>query len=202
MFPETSYISCTQPMTPLVVPTKTKFAILPLSCCTDMKATACSFVLEEILYFFCPDRFAAAPCKGWCVRALILCAFQSIVGNFEAVPFLRLHFRVCRLPFISVSFAHCDYPSRSPCGSERCWNTAGSPIAVPYLFQFLALPLTWLSDLASLWVFSSMTGIFLPTSHNPECLQPRVLDMSFLLFCSHWSIWSLIDSPRQSRGLK
>lgn len=134
--------------------------------------------------------------------ALILCAFQSIVGNFEAVPFLGLYFRVCRLPFISVSFAHCGYPSRSPCGSERCWNTRGSPIAVPYLFQFLTLPLTWLSDLASLWVFSSMTGIFLPTSHNPACLQPRVLDVSFLPFCRHWSLWSLIDSPRQSRGLK
>lgn len=72
-----------------------------------------SFLLETF-YLFCPDGFGARlicwPHAGAdvAVQALILCAFQSIVGNFEAVPFLRWHFRICRLAFISISFAHCS----------------------------------------------------------------------------------------------
>lgn len=84
-----------------------------------------SFFLEEALYLFCPAGFAAGlvcwPNAGAdvAVQALLLCAFQSIVGNFEAVPFLRWHFRVCRLTFISMSFAHCSSIHLALCVEQK-----------------------------------------------------------------------------------
>lgn len=116
VFPETNYTSCTHPMTSWAVPTKIKLPILStlLPHWRWRLMQSFSFLLEETLYLLCPAGFAAGlicwPHAGAdvAVQALILCAFQSIMGNFEAVHFLRWHFRVCRLTFISMSFAHCS----------------------------------------------------------------------------------------------
>lgn len=98
---------------------------------TDMKASACFFILEEILYLFCPDRFAA-PCKGWCswMSPNPLCLSKHC-GQLCSCSFPQAPLQGMQAPFyLSVFCSLLLDPSRCPCGSERFWNTGGSPVAV------------------------------------------------------------------------
>lgn len=166
VFPETSY-TCTLPMTSLDIPLKMKLPILSI-CCHEGLLTwrmqqAFSFLLDGTLYLFCPDGFAAG-LICWthagtdvAVQALILCALSKHCGQLwscflpqVALQGMQAHF------YLSVFCSAQLDPFGSPCGSEKCWKTGGSPVDLPCLIpvSHLAIDLTfWPSFLVSAFYY-------------------------------------------------
>lgn len=103
------------------------------------------------------------------LQALILCVFQGIVGDSEAVSFLRW-LSGCAAPLSSQCLLLTAAQPTSVWIS-KIRNTGGFPAAHPLLLIHPSDP--------TFRMFSSMTSIFLPSTHNPACPKLVVLDLPF-----------------------
>ena len=156
VFPETSYTSCTHPMTSLAVPTKMKLPVLstwlPHWCegwyrhCLPFWRRLCIFSVQLHLHLQLDS--SAGPMQGlmWLCSPYSVCISKHCGQLWScslpqvALQDMQAHF------YLSIFCSLQLNPPGFPCGSERCWNIGGSPVVIPCL-----VPVSHLASDLTFW---------------------------------------------------